>query len=335
MQKLVAGLVSLILFSGCSAPKPAVFVRMESIEQTVSSELAPGSFIAPEVGPTKGAEFSTSIEKLNARPLGFGKAGEMLAEAKGIIEDSRDYALRDLRGRLYRGYLREIDQTENEWMQALGDRRNARLTALTQSLRTLFLDYAEKRTMPLAEKAFLIGHPDFDPKGSKPIESPRFQQDIPKRVDALRKTISDLDRQYEAKRDQLLNQDQATDARDIADLRVRLVRLQVDADRRAEEEAREQFKVRSSDFDRLLANAPGLELPATPGASTTVQVPAPSIRRVPEDGKLENVPAYAQLRAQVEIWATTFGYTLTEDREHGRDATEEFRTWRKRHLNLR
>ena len=305
-------LISILAIAGCGRSSEVVFVDPRAVG--VASE--PSQIDACRVG----AGFVGSSARLRgaAKAVWQFDARELLGKSESQRESERRKAL----GRLVRlldGIANEaIDRQQARLLKSLEAERDRKVLAIESSIRDNFEDFAFDRGPLLVKFSKLESDVYRNPASTFAVNQERVKaatadllstqlQDYLARRRALEATVSGW---YDSELTKLQSE--------IAIKRIRA----------ADDSQREAARLLASSFERAQVQSSMVAVQSiaaiqadsvsVPGAAVQAQLPAIPIASVP-----------APPKDAVQIWAATHGYTLTQRREAGRDATKEFAQWLK------
>jgi len=312
-----------LLVIGCGKPtSEAVHVDLESLCTAPRPGLASSRTPPPPMAGNR-----TTLPGLPATTL-RAQGDRELAEMRKLIEADRDRALTALTRRLARLYAEQAKRREDEIMGPLRDLIESATKEAYAAVSLALQEYADQRGPLLPRFYLLIDGTDYHKLVPKPkIESPLATQRY-EEADKIRTQLLELDRLFRARIQELLAAAEARIQREETRLRAQFAELLLNAQDRAAADAKGRLSTRRQDLDDSAVGDVKINLPAQPAKS--VETPAseplpvpPVVKRV---GLGESAADQrATLSTDLKIWLATSGYRLDAK---GRDATQEFKTWR-------
>ena len=276
-------------------------------------------------------------ERLDSRTAGLPArpATRLVAEA-GIdgaqlareVDQAQAESLARLRRRLAQVYAREGDRFARAQMRLLGDPYRTAIEGFYPEYRRAFEAYAEKRLVPSARLAFIVGAKDPNPEDvpTPPETLTPLGRVLAVRASGARKILRRLDGEFDGVVMEFLEKvAQTGDAATAATLAA-IRRNREALNRQALAEAALPMGLRGGQAITLdLARAGIAKAPAVPARSVVL----PAIPAPPAAPRVESPKALADERARLlgeaRVWAAVRGLRLDPK---GRDATPEFIRWK-------
>ena len=309
------------LLAGCSKPaRDLVYVDLRAIRPDPSINVTIPNFGKPIEFPST----SASIPALPARSVSLGNVESRLARARAIIARNRQEALAQITRELQGSYQRELNRLRRDTTEALDAERLANLQGAIGKVAALFSSYASRRGPLVARLAFLADFPDRDPN-SKRAETPgaRIENERIEEAKRLRAEIAVLDAGFDHDSSRIaVSIESESETAIVAFLRD-LELKRVEADRRAEAEARRQIEA-DRPLRSIIENRGAMRLPAEPGKQITV----PGGNRLPSPPTVLSPAFPNMLQNELQIWAETHYYQISASPQGARNATEEFKKWK-------
>ncbi len=248
------------------------------------------------------------------------------------VENAQRLALEKLSKRLRTYYQREMRRYQAEQQRLLDAEQRKSFDLAWEIVYKIFKEYSAERAPNVARLALLAGFPDPNPNSVLP-ERPLTPvgQKLFDQAKGLRATIDKLDADYAAQAQVVLDaaMDQAGLSASTEDSRIEIFGKELD--KRSADEARGAVQQSFAELGLKLADRHDLQVPATSGR--TIKIPAESpLARAPEV-RSEGIPdgpadRRRLMEHELRIWAGLNRFDLVSDPKDGRDATQEFRTWR-------
>ncbi|MFN7171455.1 MAG: hypothetical protein ACK4P3_01530 [Fimbriimonadaceae bacterium] len=288
----------------------------------------------PTVVQTTPGVPSAGAEQVVLEPMAAGtefralNSEEAFEQAVAAIEEQRKSAFREISRELRRGYDAEIDR----WARM----ERIRLTAesrehIRQALREIevaFQEYALRRGPPLVRLSFLVGFPDPDPKSQveMPENRPFLEQKL-KEAPPLRRRITVLDAEFEARTAKIMDRAQEQTELDLTRFQVEVARKRIEALEQAEGQALRLIQ-QSPSFSPDAAGEFRIDIqPEPPIAETLPGFPASEGVAVVLPGSLPQSVARQRVDSELNLWCAIQGYRLATPGEPAKDVTEEFIEW--------
>lgn len=322
---LWAGLA--IGIGGCASGPEVVWVDLSRADDwgvALSQSQTPASPAAPAIPSAAG-----SVPARPAASVMLQVDNRQAQEAQIKIRASQERTYQELRRVILEGLRVELDREEAKARDSVLAAYDEGLNSAFTELRRLFEAHAAQ-VGPRADKlAWAAQIPDRDPKSRRPPRAEDYLgQQYFKLAKQMRVEIDSLNKDYRAQVEDILDklrQDLRTDLQALDDaFPSRLEELERTAEARAREAALQAMRqLERTAFD------PERRLPAIPAASAS-GAGAPGLPASP--GQQTDMPGRsgALLAEEVVVFAQSMGYRLSNRFAAGRDATEEFREWRKR-----
>ena len=321
-------LLSLVpcLLSSCAknADPASVWIDVARLAPTaVPARVAPSLRRPP-------APLASRSASLPARPATklVAEVGIDGAQLAREVDEAQASSLARLRKRLAQVYAREGDRFARAQFRLLGDPYRTAIEFYYPDYRKAFEAYAERRLVPAARLAFIVGPKDPNPE-DKPVETEALTplgRLLAVRASETRKTLRALDREFDGVVMALLeNVATMGDASKAATLAA-VARNREALNRQAMAQA--AFPIGPSGEEAItlsLARKGIATVPAVPARKVVLPaIPAPApAPRVESPQALAD--ARARLLGEARIWAAGQGLRLDPK---GRDATSEFLRWK-------
>ena len=294
----------------------------------LAPETAPVRVAPPPPRPPAGA--GSRSASLTARPATIlvAVAGINGAQLAREVDQAQAASLARLRKRLAQVYAREADRFARAQFRLLGDPYRNAINLYYPDYRKAFEAYAERRLVPAARLAFIVGPRDPNPQNApvaKAILTPLGKL-LADRASETRETLRALDREFDGVVMALLeNVAMAGDAANAKTLAA-IARNREELNRQAMAQAALPIGPSGEEAITLSLARKGI---ATVPAVPSREVVLPAIPAPPPAPRVESPQALADARArllgEVRIWAAGQGLRLDPK---GRDATPEFIRWK-------
>ncbi len=322
----IVGLGVGLLLGGCAESPERVWVDRAALQAEAGFSVRPAPLPpVPPALPAETFELPYQGETTMADPN-----PELRGAALRRLEVDRDKALTQLRRRLREVYEEEAARLEAARLSSLRPEQEALLARAQAQIREIFFGYAAQRGPLVARWTVLTLLPEYRPNHSP--DARRFVREITAEAQAIEAQLKGLEELYRTEANAILNRVQAQIDRDLTEMRAEIQRLRLEADARADAEATRQILENRSELSLQFAELSPIELAGTQGAEVVVPgVEAPA--RSPSGAALrsiaETLAPEKLLDRQLAIWLSTENYELASSKSKGRDATEEFRDWRR------
>jgi hypothetical protein len=327
--------IPLLMLGGCAPPRsPSVFVDLEAVLAD-EAPLADFSIVEPRP-PAPPSGVAAMVQPGLPPRLLRAQTRERMEQARQLVEENRRQAYQVLLRRLREVYREEALLIHEERLEAVRGFRDELLEEALGRYREIFEVYAAERGPLLARLALHAGVPDRDPLSTRVHVGDDLH--LRAKLEEAKEIRAHLARQLEefsAQATRLFESaDEQVGAR-LERLRVELEALRRAADVRAEEEAAQQLRRHEEEVRIILADRDEIRLPEVPQRSFTgspTPPPLPSLPPlVPERLMDTREDRRRAVEGELRIWLTTHGYRRAATRAGFRDATEEFREWRRTH----
>ncbi len=313
---------------GCAPDPDLVYVDLDA------AELRSSTTTGPAVGfNVEAYALEQSIAPLGSTDVFFGSAEERAIEALNVYRQTQRDAAQAVLKRLRSAYLNEVALTAKAETDAADEEYTAFLTKEVDALHAVFLEHAKKVEPLRFELAQIVGFPDPDPRSLKvPLESNEKAHKRFLAARAIREQIIALDDAFRAEAARRMAVIEAAREARLVAIGQRAEARRNDALSRAQAEA---DKITRDALATLEPTAldPGAQLPAVPGASSSVNSGPVSVRSQP--GSVAMRETKTDLEAQLGVFLKTYRYRRTRDASLGRDATQEFLVWRRKYTDGR
>lgn len=332
LRSRALGCLIVLVAAGCGRPAEGVYVDVQSVLTSQPAAAHPGVTLPRPPSPLPAQSLTVPgrpAESLSD-PSNTGKQtiGETIAA-------SQQKAYRKLVARLHDFYQTEVARFGREQEKQLDVEQRKIYDSIALQVRKAFEDYADKRLPLAARLALLAGAPDPNPQSNPPPNTAkRFTKERYAEAKSIREQMASLEKAFDAEAVSLLAsaEEQSAIAAGSVRLKIELFRSQLD--KKADEEARRQVEVTPKELGLVLATPEKIQLKALAPVKVSVNA-EPPLPAAPEVGKYRVMPAKldpaAELDHQLKIWLAINNYHLVPVRGLGRDATEEFRDWKKQH----
>ncbi len=321
-------LIALIGVWGCAPDPDLVYVDLNAAELRSTTTAVSAHGFSSEA-----YSLERSVPTIEGTDVFFGSAEQRAVEALNVYRETQRQATQAVLERLKRTFLNEVDLTVKTEKAEVDKLYGEMLTTEVAELYVLFLEHA-KMVEPLRfELTQIVGFPDPDPRSLKvPLESNEKAYGRFLKARTIREQIIALDATYRA---EVVRRMGAIE--DLRQARLATIDLQGDAMRaEAVQRAKQEADKVSADALAALeptALDPDAQLPAVPGASSSVNSGPVSVASPPSLGALRETTN--DLEAQLEVFLKTYRYRRTRDASLGRDATREFLEWRRKYTDGR
>jgi hypothetical protein len=313
---------------GCAPDPDLVYVDLDAVE--LRSTTSTGSAAGFDV---EAYSLDQSVAPLDGTDVYFGSAEERAIQALDVYRKTQRDAAQALLKRLRSAYLNEVALTAKAETDAADEEYAKLLSAEVEALHTVFLEHARKVEPLRFELTQIVGFPDPDPRSLKvPLESNEKAYKRFLKARTLREEIIAFDDAFRAETDRRMAFIETARKARLAAIGQRAEARQDEALRRAQQEA---DKITLDALAALEPTAldPGAQLPAVPGAASSVNSGPVSV--APQPGSAELRETKEDLEAQLKVFLKTYRYHRTRDASLGRDATQEFLVWRRKYTDGR
>jgi hypothetical protein len=327
-SSFVASIIALLCV-GCAPPKERVFIDRRAALAAMPQTVIPGMRSEIERQPAINA--STFWDSSPAQTYTEADILQRVAEARSLIADDRQAALKNLQNSLFDAYTREVERFRLSRNRDITAEAQAKLDEAQADASDILHQYAKSRVEAMVRLAAIVGFP-FPPRENVPKPAPerKFQT---RQYNVAMDLYAQLD-QFEAQFERQMAALFEGLSRAIANQRVALgleVATQLDEyQQRASREAAEALEETNAEIDTYLINQTSVRLPALPSRSATVKSGEPVVPTLPEVSARRAIISDAEaLEADLQIWAGINRYHVVDSAAIGRDRTEQFIQWRK------
>jgi hypothetical protein len=320
LRTLLAAACALTL-AGCATNRETVYVDLSSIHP---SSLQPVAELPSPKAPGATPGETLTLPATEPTSITLGARDDLLRE-------NIERAERELSRALSREYLDEAEREASALLGALNPERDAALAAAQDRIRERFSIYAEERAPKLARLTAIVGFPDPNPASTPSTqEMPEYARRLLEEARQLRADLRSIDAAYEADVAAILQEVTSEYDNKLAELQAQIARQRSDAIERAEQNAVRQAQSAYAALQPSLLKRETVEVPGTPAKTVTIE----PVQAMPEPPKVESnlltpQEREALLKEQLTIWSSARGYVLSQTPIGARDATDEFKEWRK------
>jgi hypothetical protein len=320
------GLIAMALLTGgCSSKSPALFVDLDRIEAQ-SPPIPPSAFVTQGLMGMAGQ--ASELPGLPAQITLSDDSKALSQEAWSEVQASRERLFQDLKTKLGRSYLAEVQSLRDEKREELEKKHEARLEKAWNEIRIKF-EKLSAQTGPLVHRlSWLSGFPDPDPGSRRKSTSDKLRQGELDEAAALRKQISALEAQYRLEVKSLLKGLEADKDSTLISLIEQEKREDANLLRQAEAEAKRRAAQALSAISES-AFSPEGSLPAQP----PVKVQGPDVRaKSPTDwssSPRSPWPLRDRLKDEAMIYIRLKGGKVASTPKGAQDVTKEFLAWRR------
>lgn len=309
---------------GCKPPATMVFVDLDRLTEGHAQVGQPAPLRTTPLSSLPGA--SRTLSGQQGAQIDLSATADRVRDARRLIEENRQQALRGLTRALYRSYARAVEAERELKVRDLEKVSEALWDAAFGQISQRLQGHARTRLPMQNVLALIVGFPYENP-GRLPRPEDRHDA---KRLDLAIQAWKDLltaDRAFAEEAERILGQVRQ-------ELDSRRVQIQVDlsqglnsAAEKSQMEAQQALQSSLPDFLGTLSQRPDLRLPAVPPTSVILPpVPVPTLsdpRRQAERLDLRR----EFLEQELSIWLAQNGYVLARNPGLSRDRTKEFAAW--------
>ncbi len=317
-----------LALAGCRSSADKVYVDLSTVTLQKVATVDP-------VAASEGNRYSGSVElpSLDERELFIGSAEDRAREALDVYRKAQEEAVKGVLARLEKSYSIEAARTLKEGQSEIEKQHNAEVDLEIDRLRTDFEKHAETMGTLRNDLTAIVGFPDPDPKSVR--VPPTHDKEATAKFNKARGVRTLIEAANQAYTTLVRSRLGALE--DKQKSMIEALSKQSDTDRaevvrRAQAEALAVAQQAQAVLERS-ALAPETQLPAVPGAATSVDslpVAAPPFTKA---APVAESPE--SLREQLNVFLRVMNYRLVDSPKKGRDATQEFVEWRQKYANER
>lgn len=299
-------LLGALVLAGCAAPEVRRFPPPAPSLDGLTDPAVTWSERTLPAYPVQ-TSFDVGWAATPQRNLFLGDNASALREASERLAESRERAVQQVLRRLRLALERDLEQLERERTTALDTEARARLSGLVDELAVAFRERAPETGRLLVALSDLVGWPDRDPNGRRPLPFPRF--DVPASelaAQTYRREIARRDEAFYALAARLQQEAEAQNAMALTqlarDLEAERARRDADAERLARQRVPPLTDAGATRRLNLpMPGLPSVSIRATPPPSLAVPSirPAPSQTEFPRQRALEAARILAAVRGTV------------------------------------
>lgn len=318
------GILAGLVLAGCQGPRPSVYVDLDAAART----LAEPSFevVAPAVSSPSLPAQSFRLPALSGAQLALTATKDRLEQARRIVRENRDEALRSLTAALYRAYAAEAEAEREAKAEGMAEAIEARWQSAESEISEL-LQHSAGRRWPLQNRlAFLAGFPFSDP-ALRPRPENRFDARRYDEAVAAWKALLAEDARFAAEVRRIVEAVEAEISSRRSAIMIDFTRALNEAADRARAEAPQAVAGNLPDYMGQFAESADVEVPATPERTINFEAVGTLPRAVPASDEPTPETRHRNLEQDLRIWLEQNGYHRAPKRGGVPDRTREFIQW--------